>query len=37
MLSSLSFDTGDEEIDKMLEGLTNVIIGYREELIIEIE
>jgi len=36
-LACLRVDTGDEEIDKMLEGLTKVVIGYKEELIKEIE
>jgi predicted polyphosphate/ATP-dependent NAD kinase len=36
-LKCLRVDTGDEETDKMLEGLTTVIIGYKEELIKEIE
>jgi len=36
-LSCLRVDTGDEEVDKMLEGLTKVAIGYKEELIKEIE
>ncbi|MBY9020365.1 MAG: ATP-NAD kinase family protein [Candidatus Lokiarchaeota archaeon] len=36
-LSCLRVDTGDDEIDKILEGLTKVVIGYREELIMEIE
>ena len=36
-LSCLRVDTGDDETDKMLEGLTKVVIGYREELIMEIE
>ena len=36
-LSCLRVDTGDDETDEMLEGLTKVVIGYKEELIIEIE
>jgi len=36
-LSCLRVDTGDDETDKMLEGLTKVVIGYKEELIMEIE
>jgi predicted polyphosphate/ATP-dependent NAD kinase len=36
-LKCLRIDTGDDETDKMLEGLTKVIIGYKEELICEIQ
>jgi len=36
-LKCLRVDTGDDETDKMLEGLTKVIIGYKEELICKIE
>jgi len=36
-LKCLRIDTGDDETDKMLEGLTKVVIGYKEELIMEIE
>ena len=36
-LKCLRVDTGDDETDKMLEGLTKVIIGYKEELICSIE
>ncbi len=36
-LKCLRIDTGDEETDKILEGLTKVVIGYKEELIMEIE
>ncbi len=36
-LKCLRVDTGDDETDKMLEGLTKVVIGYREELICKIE
>lgn len=36
-LKCLRLDTGDDETDKMLEGLTKVIIGYKEELICSIE
>jgi len=36
-LKCLRLDTGDDKTDKMLEGLTNVIIGYKEELICSIE
>jgi len=36
-LKCLRVDTGDDETDKMLEGLTKVIIGYKEELICEIQ
>lgn len=36
-LKCLRVDTGDDEIDKMLVGLTKVIIGYKEELICNIE
>jgi predicted polyphosphate/ATP-dependent NAD kinase len=36
-LSCLRVDTGDDETDKILEGLTKVVIGYKEELIMEIE
>jgi predicted polyphosphate/ATP-dependent NAD kinase len=36
-LKCLRVDTGDDETDKMLEGLTKVVIGYKEELICKIE
>lgn len=36
-LRCLMVDTGDIETDEMLKGLVKVIIGYKEELIIEIE
>ena len=36
-LKCLRVDTGDDETDKMLEGLIKVVIGYREELICKIE
>jgi predicted polyphosphate/ATP-dependent NAD kinase len=36
-LKCLRVDTGDDETDKMLEGVTKVIIGYKEELICKIE
>jgi predicted polyphosphate/ATP-dependent NAD kinase len=36
-LKCLRVDTGDNETDKMLEGLTKVIIGYKEELICKID
>lgn len=36
-LKCLRIDTGDEETDKLIEGLTKVIIGYKEELICRIE
>jgi len=36
-LKCLRLDTGDDKTDKMLEGLTKVIIGYKEELICSIE
>jgi predicted polyphosphate/ATP-dependent NAD kinase len=36
-LKCLRVDTGDDQTDKMLEGLTKVIIGYKEELICSIE
>jgi len=36
-LKCLRVDTGDDETDKMLEGLTKVVIGYKEELICEIQ
>ncbi len=36
-LICLRVDTGNEEVDEMLRGYTKVIIGYNEELIIEIE
>ena len=36
-LKCLRVDSGDDETDKMLEGFTKVIIGYKEELVIEIE
>jgi len=36
-LNCLRVDTGDDGTDKMLEGLTTVIIGYKEELICKIE
>ena len=36
-LKCLRVDTGDDGTDKMLEGLTKVIIGYKEELICKIE
>ncbi len=36
-LKCLRVDTGDDETDRMLEGLTKVIIGYKEELICSIE
>jgi predicted polyphosphate/ATP-dependent NAD kinase len=36
-LKCLRLDTGDDETDKMLEGLTKVVIGYKEELICEIK
>ncbi|MHA2288672.1 MAG: ATP-NAD kinase family protein [Promethearchaeota archaeon] len=36
-LTCLRVDTGAEEIDKLLEGPVKVIIGYKEELIKEIE
>jgi len=36
-LKCLRIDTGDDETDKILEGLTKVVIGYKEELIMEIE
>ncbi len=36
-LKCLRVDTGDDETDKLLEGLTKVIIGYKEELICKIE
>jgi predicted polyphosphate/ATP-dependent NAD kinase len=36
-LKKLIVDTGDIKIDDMLKGLAQVIIGYKEELIIEIE
>ncbi|MHA1239882.1 MAG: ATP-NAD kinase family protein [Promethearchaeota archaeon] len=36
-LKCLRVDTGDDETDRMLEGLTKVVIGYKEELICSIE
>ena len=36
-LKCLRVDTGDEEVDMLLKGLTKVIIGYKEELVCEIE
>ena len=36
-LKCLRVDTGDDETDRMLEGLTKVVIGYKEELICKIE
>jgi len=36
-LKCLRLDTGDDETDKILEGLTKVVIGYKEELICEIK
>ncbi|NVM45535.1 MAG: ATP-NAD kinase family protein [Candidatus Lokiarchaeota archaeon] len=36
-LSCLRVDTGDEDTDNLLKGLTKVIIGYREELICNIK
>ena len=36
-LKCLRVDTGDDETDKMLEGLTKVVIGYKEELICKID
>ena len=36
-LKCLRVDTDDEEVDKMLGGLTKVVIGYKEELICKIE
>ena len=36
-LKCLRIDTGDDETDNILEGLTKVVIGYKEELIMEIE
>ena len=36
-LKCLRVDTGDDEIDEMLKGLTKVVIGYKEELICSIE
>ncbi|MBY9009251.1 MAG: ATP-NAD kinase family protein [Candidatus Lokiarchaeota archaeon] len=36
-LKCLRVDTGEEEVDMLLKGLTKVIIGYKEELICEIE
>jgi predicted polyphosphate/ATP-dependent NAD kinase len=36
-LKCLRVDTGDDGTDKMLEGLTKVVIGYKEELICKIE
>jgi len=36
-LKCLRVDTGDDETDKILEGLTKVVIGYKEELICKIE
>ncbi|MHA1106735.1 MAG: ATP-NAD kinase family protein [Promethearchaeota archaeon] len=36
-LRCLMVDTGDDITDEMLKGLVKVIIGYKEELIIEIE
>ncbi|MBY8987482.1 MAG: NAD(+)/NADH kinase, partial [Candidatus Lokiarchaeota archaeon] len=36
-LKCLRVDTGDDEVDMLLKGLTKVIIGYKEELICEIE
>ncbi|MFX0048365.1 MAG: ATP-NAD kinase family protein [Candidatus Hermodarchaeota archaeon] len=36
-LKCLRVDTGDDETDNLLEGLTKVIIGYKEELICKIE
>jgi len=36
-LKCLRVDTGDDEVDKILAGLTKVVIGYREELICKIE
>jgi len=36
-LKCLRVDTGDDEVDKILAGLTKVVIGYKEELICKIE
>ena len=36
-LRCLRIDTGNTEVDEMLKGYTKVIVGYNEELIIEIE
>jgi predicted polyphosphate/ATP-dependent NAD kinase len=36
-LKCLRVDTGDEEMDKLLQGLIKVIIGYKEELVCKIE
>ncbi|MDY0143094.1 MAG: ATP-NAD kinase family protein [Bacteroidales bacterium] len=37
LLKNLRVDTGDYEVDKSLSGKINVIIGYREELIMEVK
>ena len=36
-LKCLRVDTGNEEVDNLLKGLTKVIIGYKEELVCKIE
>ncbi|MFX1329397.1 MAG: ATP-NAD kinase family protein [Promethearchaeota archaeon] len=36
-LSCLRVDTGDIEVDTMFKGFTKVIIGYKEELVVNIE
>ncbi|MFX0074523.1 MAG: ATP-NAD kinase family protein [Candidatus Hermodarchaeota archaeon] len=36
-LTCLRIDTGDEETDNLLKGLTKVITGYKEELIFNVE
>ncbi len=36
-LKCLRVDTGDDEVDNILAGLTKVVIGYKEELICKIE
>ncbi|NVM18696.1 MAG: ATP-NAD kinase family protein [Candidatus Lokiarchaeota archaeon] len=36
-LKCLRVDTGDDEADKMLEGFSKIIIGYKEELVSKIE
>lgn len=36
-LASLRVDTGDYKVDKSLSGKINVIIGYREELLMEVK